>query len=147
VPNWITDNQQVFWILGLASAGIFVASLLIMPALIVRIPTDYFAHEQRPPSRWATQHRVVRLAILIGRNVLGLVLVLGGLAMIVMPGQGLLTLFAGIVLIDFPRKYDFERWLVRHRWVHQPLNWLRRKRGREPLRLHPGDQGGAHQSQ
>ncbi len=137
MPDWITENQQIFWILGIASVVIFFASLLIMPALIVRIPTDYFSHDDRPPSRWATTHPAIRLTILIGKNLLGAVLVLGGLAMLVLPGQGLLTLFAGIVLLDFPRKYDFERWLVRRPWVHRPINWLRRKRGREPLRLRP----------
>lgn len=134
MPEWITENQEVFWMLGIASVAIFVASLLIMPALIVRIPTDYFAHERRPPSRWANQHPAVRIALLIGKNLLGVVLVLGGLAMLVMPGQGLLTIFAGFVLLDFPRKYAFEKWLIRQRWVHRPINWLRRKRHRDPLR-------------
>lgn len=137
MPDWITENQQLFWVLGLASVAVFVGSLLIMPALIVRIPADYFAHETRPPSRWEKHRPVVRMAALIAKNLLGFVLVLGGLAMLVLPGQGLLTLFAGVVLIDFPRKYAFERWLVRRRWIHRPVNWLRRKRCREPLTIGP----------
>lgn len=147
MPDWITDNQQIFWILGAASVLIFFASLVIMPTLIVRIPADYFAHDDRPPSRWATTHPAVRLAILIGKNLLGAVLVLGGLAMLVLPGQGLLTIFAGFVLLDFPRKYAFERWLVGRRWVHRPVNWLRRKRHREPLELATDRQAGARKTQ
>ncbi|UYV12532.1 MAG: PGPGW domain-containing protein [Phycisphaera sp.] len=137
MPDWIAENQQVFWILGVASVVVFVASLLLMPALIVRIPMDYFAHETRPPSRWAKRNPAVRLAILIAKNVLGVALVLGGIAMLVLPGQGLLTIFAGVVLLDFPRKYAFERWLIRRRWVHRPVNWLRRRRHREPLLIEP----------
>lgn len=137
MPDWIIENQQLFWVLGLTSVAVFVASLLIMPALIVRIPATYFAHDTRPPSRWEKHHPAVRLAILIAKNTLGVVLVVGGLAMLVLPGQGLLTLFAGVVLIDFPRKYAFERWLVRRRWIHRPVNWLRRKRCREPLKIGP----------
>lgn len=134
MPEWITENQEIFWMLGIASVAIFVASLLIMPALIVRIPTDYFAHAARPPSRWAERHRAVRIALVIAKNLLGVVLVLGGIAMLVLPGQGLLTIFAGFVLLDFPRKYAFEKWLVRRRWVHRPIDWLRRKRHRDPLK-------------
>lgn len=134
MPEWITENQEIFWMLGIASVAIFVASLLIMPALIVRIPTDYFSHAARPPSPWAEQHPAVRLALLICKTLLGVVLVLGGIAMLVLPGQGLLTIFAGFVLLDFPRKYAFEKWLIRQRWVHRPINWLRRKRHRDPLR-------------
>ncbi len=138
MPAWITDNQQLFWLLGLASVAVFVASLAIMPALIVRIPENYFSHDTRPPSRWASRSPSFRLTLLIGKNLLGIVLVLGGLAMLVLPGQGLLTIFAGFILLDFPKKYAVEKWLVRRRWVHRPLNWVRRKRGRGPLVLeHP----------
>ncbi len=133
VPNWITDNQTLFWILGIASAVIFVGSLLIVPALIVRIPSHYFTHERRPPGRWAARQPVARWGLTIGKNLVGVLLLLGGVAMLVLPGQGLLTLFAGFVLIDFPRKYALERWLVRRRCVNRPINWMRRKRGREPL--------------
>jgi len=147
MPDWVTDNQQIFLIMGIASVVIFFTSLMIMPALIVRIPTDYFTHQERPPGRWATAHPAVRLAILIGKNLFGAMLVLGGLAMLVLPGQGLLTIFAGVVLLDFPRKYAFERWLVGRRWVHRPVNWLRRKRHREPLKLITGRQPETRDSQ
>ncbi|MEQ9096145.1 MAG: PGPGW domain-containing protein [Phycisphaerales bacterium] len=133
MPAWISDNEAMLWGLGLVSVVVFVGSLLIMPALIVRIPRDYFVHDVRPPSRWASHAPWLRLSLRIGKNVLGIVLVLGGIAMLVLPGQGLLTIFAGFILLDFPRKYAFEKWLVRHRWVRGPLNWVRRRNGREPL--------------
>jgi hypothetical protein len=55
--------------------------------------------------------------------------------MLVLPGQGLITLFVGFFLIDFPGKYRFEKWLIRRKAVHRPINWLRRKSGREALEL------------
>lgn len=139
VPSWITDNAGLFWAVGIASVVIFFASLLIMPALVIRIPVDYFTHERRPPSRFANRHPSVRLLILIAKNVLGGVLVLAGIAMLVLPGQGLLTILVGFLLVDFPRKYALERWLVRKPVVHRPINWLRRKHHREPMRFHKGD--------
>ncbi|MFI4916078.1 MAG: hypothetical protein ACIAS6_06170 [Phycisphaerales bacterium JB060] len=135
MPAIITENQQLLWFLGLASLVIFVGSLMAMPALIVRIPADYFAHHTRPPSRWRSQTPAVRLTLLIGKNLLGVMFILAGVAMLVLPGQGLLTIFAGFILLDFPGKYAAEKWMIRQRWIHQPLNWVRRKRGQGPLKI------------
>ena len=73
--------------------------------------------------------------IVIGKNVLGAVLMIAGVAMLVLPGQGLLTMVLGFLLIDFPGKYRLERWLVARPMVHRPLNWIRRRAGREPLKV------------
>jgi len=69
----------------------------------------------------------------IGKNLLGVLLVIAGLAMLVMPGQGLLTIVAGVLLIDFPGKYCLERWLVTRKTVWRSINWLRKRAGRKPL--------------
>ena len=145
VPSWITDNAGLFWAVGIASVVIFFASLLIMPALVIRIPVDYFTHAHRPESRFADRQPSIRLLILIAKNVLGGVLVLAGIAMLVLPGQGLLTIIVGFLLVDFPRKYALERWLVRKPIVHRPINWLRRRHHREPLQIHKGDTDARHQ--
>jgi hypothetical protein len=113
----------------------FLASFFIMPAIIVRIRADYFAHDRRPPSPWARQHPVIRLTLHVAKNILGSILLIAGIAMLALPGQGLLTIIIGFFLIDFPGKYRFERWLVSKPAIHRPLNWLRRRRGREPLRV------------
>ncbi len=133
--DWMADHRELLWYTGAASLALFVASLLIVPPLIVRIRPDYFAHAVRPPSGWEQQQPLVRLAILVGKNVLGGVLLIAGLAMLVLPGQGLLTLFVGFLLIDFPGKYRLEQWLVRRRYILGPINWLRRRRHRPPLQV------------
>jgi len=133
--EWLGDNQAIVWALGGASVVVFVLGVLLVPVLVVRVPTDYFAHGKRPPGRWAKHHPVVRLTMLVIKNLFGVVLVLAGIAMLALPGQGLLTLLLGILMIDVPGKYRFEKWLVRQRWVHRPINWMRRRRGREALTL------------
>ncbi|MEX0964235.1 MAG: hypothetical protein WDZ52_09385 [Pseudohongiellaceae bacterium] len=55
--------------------------------------------------------------------------------MLILPGQGLLTILIGVVLVDFPRKYKFQRWLISLGPVLKSANWLRRKGGREPLEI------------
>lgn len=134
--DWLNEHQLLLWSMGVASIVMFVGSLFIMPAIIVRIRHDYFAHDKRPPPRWAHHHAAVRMFLHVLKNLLGGLLMLAGLAMLVLPGQGLLTLILGFFLIDFPGKYRFERWLVARPYIHRPLNWLRRRAQRVPLQLH-----------
>jgi len=133
--EWIQDHQGVFWSAGAASIVVFLGSLLVMPALVIRIRADYFAHDERPPSRWADQRPLVRQMLRIGKNVLGCVFMLAGIAMLVLPGQGLLTLLVGFLMVDFPGKYRFEKWLVGRRYVLRLINWLRHRAGRSPLQV------------
>jgi hypothetical protein len=121
------------WWLGASSVLTFVGTLILVPWLVVRIPADYFAHQKRRKVPWADQHPVVRWILLIAKNLLGYVFVLAGLAMLVLPGQGLLTLAVGIMLLDFPGKFDLERSLVGRRPVMRTINWLRRRTGRREL--------------
>ena len=58
-----------------------------------------------------------------------------GMAMLVLPGQGLLTLLMGFLLLDFPGKYRLEKWLFLRRRVREGVNWLRKRAGSEPLRV------------
>lgn len=139
--QWIAENEALSWAIGGMSVLVFVLGLLLVPVLVVRVPTDYFAHDRRPPGRWAGRHLIVRLVMLVGKNLFGGVLILAGLAMLALPGQGLLTLLLGFLMIDLPGKYRFEKWLVRRRWVHRPINWMRRRRGCEPLNLGARDRG------
>ena len=41
-------------------------------------------------------------AVFIARNVVGAIVVLAGLIMLVTPGQGILTIIAGLAIMDFP---------------------------------------------
>lgn len=136
--EWIKDNTAIVWTFAAASVLIFLGSLVAVPLVVSRINADYFNREKRPPSRWANSHRAVRILLRIGKNALGVVFVIAGLAMLVLPGQGLLTLLMGVLLIEFPGKYRFEKWLVRRPFVRTPVNWLRNKAGRPPLQLDGG---------
>ncbi len=60
-------------------------------------------------------------------------LVLAGIAMLVLPGQGVLTIVVGLVLMNFPGKYRLERWMATRRPIWKSLNWLRRKARRPEL--------------
>jgi hypothetical protein len=129
----IWGNPTMLLSLGLISLFSFVASLLLIPFLVVRIPYDYFAESKRQPAPWAEQHMVIRCVVLLVKNLFGVVFILLGLAMLVLPGQGLLTLLIGVLLVNFPGKYRFERWLIQKPSVNKAVAWLRQRAGRRPL--------------
>lgn len=133
--DWFKDHPAITSLIAGGSLLMFVVGIFAMPVIVSRIPADYFAHERRPAGRFASLHWLLRLLLMVFKNLLAVVLLLCGIAMLVLPGQGLLTMLVGFLLLDLPGKYRVERWLVARRWVHQPINWLRSKRGRPPLKL------------
>jgi hypothetical protein len=57
--------------------------------------------------------------------------------MLVLPGQGLLTLLIAVALLDFPGKFRLQRWVATRRGVIDSINWIRKKAGRDPLVFGP----------
>lgn len=110
-----------------------VASIILLACTVAVMPHDYFARATHPPSRFAAHGRHVRVTVQLIRNALAGVLILAGLAMLVLPGQGLLTILVGVIVADFHRKRDAELWLVRHAHVFAALNFLRATLRRPPL--------------
>lgn len=110
------------WIVALTvlSVATFIACVVALPRLFANLPEDYFTRETRPKRSWA-------------RNLLGVVLVAAGIAMLVLPGQGVLTILAGIVLLDFRGKAELERRILGRPRVLSAINRLRERRGRPPL--------------
>lgn len=122
---------------GLSNAGLgtaiaifavsFVGSLALVTILIVRMPADAFAKE-RPPRNLLSS---------VLRNLLGIALVLVGIVLSVpgVPGQGILTILVGLMLTDLPGVRRLERAIVRRPAVRRALDAIRRRFGKEPLRV------------
>lgn len=135
--GWISDNQALLtWLAG-ASVVVFVGTLVAAPIVLLRIPADYFQRgaEARGRSEWSRRHPAAGLALRIARNALGWVLIVAGLAMLVLPGQGVVVLLLGIALAEFPGKFRLQRWLISRPRVLKPVNRFRVKRGRPPLEI------------
>lgn len=131
-------NEQLIAILIGVSVVTFVGTLIAVPWLLVRLPSDYFVRTAREPTMFARAHPVVRLVLIVLKNLLGGVFIAGGIAMLVLPGQGILSILIGLSLIDFPGKFWLERKLVQRGAVHRTINWLRRKGGKGPIEV-PSD--------
>lgn len=132
--EWFDTHRWVLIWTGSASLILFIATLIIMPILVIRIPADYFvSRHHHGHSRLHDCHPIICLIGLVLKNLLGVLLVLIGIVMLLTPGQGLLTVVVGLLLINFPGKYEAERWLVSRRPVSRALNWVRSKGHVEPL--------------
>ncbi len=125
-PNWIG------WF-AVVSLATFVVSAVVLPWLLVQLPEDYFENtspKAHPP--WP-HHRALYWAWRLLKNLLGAVLLLAGLVMLVTPGQGILTIMAGLWLLDLPGKRRWEERLIGRPTVLSSINWIRGKAGHAPL--------------
>lgn len=133
MSSWLDANQALLGWLTFASVATFLISLVTLPWLVARIPADYFTHPKRHATPLKQRHPLIRLLLLMGKNLLGAILLAGGLMMLFVPGQGLLTMAMGLLLLDYPGKYALERRLAGQHAVLAGLNWLRAKAGAPPL--------------
>lgn len=131
---WIRDHTWVLWTGG-ASLLLFVAVLVAIPVIVVRMRPDYFIPGKRRHGPLCGRHPALAVAVTCLKNGLGILLVAVGLLMLVTPGQGILTIVVGLTLMNFPGKYRLEKWLITRRPVARGANWLRRRAGAAPLEL------------
>jgi hypothetical protein len=129
--EWAKAHQAIVWWIFVASIAVSVFTPIAVGWAIVQLPTDYFSRTSRRPLSTWEQHPVLRPIYLIAKNLLGFILIIAGIAMLILPGQGLLTIVVGIVLMNFPGKFRLERWLATREPIWRSLNWLRRK-ARQP---------------
>jgi uncharacterized membrane protein len=111
--------------LALLSTVTFVLSLVIIPFLVARLPRDYFTrlvHSSGQPKNLVKE---------ILKNLLGLLLLAAGGAMLFLPGQGILTIVLALMLLSFPGKRPLMRHFLSWRRLQRALNWLRKKKGKE----------------
>ena len=114
----------------------FSASIAIVSLIMVKIPADYFKKDN-PRKIMPNHHRAVRTMVIVARNILGALIVALGIVLSLpgVPGQGLLTILMGIMLLDFPGKRTLEYKLVSRPKVMHAINTLRSKFGKPELVL------------
>ncbi|HZO11763.1 MAG TPA: hypothetical protein VFB62_00840 [Polyangiaceae bacterium] len=139
LPDFTARQLLLGAVLMVLSAAV---SVFVVGIFAVWIPEDYFVSAERQ-SLVHVRTRAGRIAVRIGKNLLGILLVCVGVIMALpgVPGQGFLTILIGILFLDVPGKHKLVRRIVRQRSIHRALNRLRARYGKEPLRLPPDDEG------
>jgi hypothetical protein len=131
----VREYQDLLEMLGVLSLLLFVVTLVIFPLVIVFLPEDYFVRHRRDPAHQTRRHPAIWLTLTILKNIVGWAFILAGIAMLVLPGQGILTILIGVSLANFPGKYALERRLVRKPAVARTLNRIREKAGKPRLEI------------
>lgn len=137
VSDYLQHHKDLLVWLGAFSAVTFVGSLILIPILCVRMGEDYFMPHRDEEETLAGRHPVIRWTGLVLKNLIGLLLIVAGVAMLFLPGQGLLTVFIGIVMLNFPGKRRLELRLIRIPGVLRAINYLRARAHHPPLQLPP----------
>ena len=118
------------------SVVFFVGSLIAIPFILVRLPTDFF--DTRVPRRWMENHHpVLRLLGHLVKNVVGAIFLFAGFLMLFLPGQGILTMLIGVTMLDFPGKRRMEAKMIGQPAVLSTINNMRQKFGKPPLTIAP----------
>ncbi len=135
--EWFSDIWAALTLARVLSwAAVFVismvVSLVIVGVVMVKIPENYFSpdyqHDFLPNSSWLT-----RWGAVVGKNIAGLILVIAGVVMLVGPGQGILTILIGLILMDIPGKRPLEARLIKRPVILAAVNNFRAKYNKPPL--------------
>ena len=120
----------------LFSVVTFVVSIAVVTVVLVKLPANYF-HSSHAREFLVERHPVLRVVGIIAKNLLGLVLVGLGIVMSLpgVPGQGVLTILLGIMLLDFPGKRALETRIVSRPRINAAVNALRARFDKPPLLL------------
>ncbi len=124
----------------LTGVGIFLLSLtfsfVAIGVVMVKIPANYFSSHYQddfmPGSPW-----LVRWGAVIAKNIFGVFLILLGIALSLpgVPGQGLLTILLGLIMLDIPGKRPLEARIIKRPAVLAAINKVRARWGKPPLIL------------
>lgn len=131
----INSNMNI--VVGITSLSIisFVGSLILIPYIIVNMPSDYFIISRMEFINNRIKHPILRVIVHFMKNFMGTLFFAAGVIMLFIPGQGLLTMLIGLSLIDFPFKKELELKIISKRSILKFVNKLRHKAGKESLIL------------
>ena len=133
--EWIQGHEPALLWMGTLSLAAFFATLILIPLLVIHIPSDYFVRKKRTLANFRRQYSVIRLIGIVVKNIFGIVFVLAGLAMLILPGQGIITILIGVMMLNFPGKLTLERRIVQQPSVFRVINWIRAKANKPALQV------------
>ncbi len=131
--EFLSDYKIYLVWLGTLSFIIFIFSLLTIKWLVALIPSDYFIKKNN--SEFRSNYPIFWLVSIIIKNLVGYTLIVGGTLMLVLPGQGLFTIFVGLMLSNYPGKFYIERKFIAIPSVLRAINWLRKKSNTPSIKI------------
>jgi hypothetical protein len=137
--NWLTGLWESLTPGGIAiGVGLFLISLAFsfgaIAVVMLKIPPNYFSshyvQDFLPNSPF-----LVRWGAVVLKNILGVFLI--GLGIILslpgVPGQGILTILLGLIMLDIPGKRPLEARIIKRPAILAAINSLRTRYRKPPL--------------
>ncbi len=133
ISQLVKENADLLRILALGSLGFFLLTPILAPAIIILMPADILIRKKRTPADRPFLYRRAFVVLRVLKNALGVTLTLLGILLLFMPGQGLLTIFLGLMFTDLPGKRELLIRLLGGGKIRPSIDRLRQKYEREPL--------------
>lgn len=135
--EWIHQHLHGHaWIAIAGGVASLLVSVIVTLVVLVRLPADTFVREHAGLPLEG-QPKAIRWAALVAKNIAGWLLIAVGIVLSLpgIPGQGLLTVLLGIMLVNLPGKRRVERWILGRKTVKKTTDKLRARFGRPPIEL------------
>ena len=131
---WLENNSYILFYLGIISVLIFIFSIVGLRLFIIAIPSDYFINKKRV-STLRDNSILLWVFYKIFKNIIGYIFIAIGLLALVLPGQGILMILIGLMMSDYPKKFDLEKKIIKINTVRKGVNWIRIKSNVEKIKL------------
>ena len=133
IIEWLHNHETLILVFFILSFVFIIVSIVTLVVTINIIPADFFLNEKKKLISNNNRYFFLSIIKLILKNILGIVLLILGIIMLFLPGQGILTILISLLLISFPGKWKMIQYLVRKKKVMETMNWIRSRFGKEEL--------------
>jgi hypothetical protein len=134
-----TLGADVIFLTIVISAASAIVYFIIISYIITQMDKRYFIRRQiiaenaiGVPHLRLINSNLTQL-VNIAKIIVGVCLLLIGIMMLVLPGQGLITMLIGLSLLPFPGKDKLEQNILSRKSVRTTLNWIRVKAKKPPF--------------
>lgn len=141
IATYLTDTfgANFIFLIVILTTTASIAYFVVITYFITQMDKQYFVRRKTSEEglinhlHLTSMSRSVACAVKIAKIILGLGLLVCGILMLVLPGQGLITILIGLSLLPFPGKDQMEQRILSRKSVRSTLNWIRLKAKKEPF--------------
>jgi type IV secretory pathway VirB6-like protein len=133
----VTFDANFIFLTMLLTTFVSVIYFIVISYIITQMDKRYFIRQKKDdvlakktPKKLSINN-ILGYMIKAAKIIIGVFLLMCGILMLVLPGQGIITMIIGLSLIPFPGKDKFEQSLLARKSVRSSLNWIRAKANKE----------------
>lgn len=138
---YLTDifGENFILLMFLLTIAVSIIYFIVISYLITQLDKRYFICKKchpdvlTAPSNCSLINKSLTYIVTSMKIIVGIFFLLCGLVMLVLPGQGLITMLIGLSLLPFPGKRMIERSLLSRKSIRTSLNWIRIKANKDPF--------------